>query len=226
VTLAECHRFVLGNLAIMATRRPKTIHFWRGELPHWQVEDGRYFVTIHLHGSIPPAGQQRIRQLGEQYRSFSVEYARKQDETLELSRKIFAEMEKWLDRTSPVRHLNRPDLAEMVMEAVKHRNERCIWEMLAGVLMPSHIHLFFELNAELSLKRELEEFKRWTGHRAAQIDEQFQGQRFWQTEWFDHWSRSDEEDERIVEYIRQNPVKAGLVEAASQWAYSCPQSDR
>lgn len=33
----------------------------------------------------------------------------------------------------------------------------------------------------------------------------------WQAEWFDHWIRSDAEWERTVSYIRENPVKAGLV---------------
>ena len=35
--------------------------------------------------------------------------------------------------------------------------------------------------------------------------------RFWQDEWFDHWPRSDEQDERIMRYIQNNPITAGLV---------------
>lgn len=207
----------------MATRKLKTVHFWRGELPHWQVEDGRYFVTIHLRGSIPPEGQRRIRLLGKQYRSVSSDIGDKQDEALGLSRRIFAEMERWLDQTPPTHHLGRRDFAEMLTEAIHNRCERRIWDMFRSVIMPSHIHLFFELNGELSLKHELEEFKRWTGHRATQLDDQLRGKRFWQTEWFDHWSRSDEEDERIVRYIRQNPVKAGLAQDADDWPYTWPQ---
>ena len=34
--------------------------------------------------------------------------------------------------------------------------------------------------------------------------------RFWQGEWFDRWVRDDAEWDRIVTYIRNNPVKAGL----------------
>jgi hypothetical protein len=44
--------------------------------------------------------------------------------------------------------------------------------------------------------------------------------RFWQREWFDHWSRSDDEDERTVVYIRNNPVKAGLVKSYQDWPYA------
>jgi REP element-mobilizing transposase RayT len=194
-------------------------------LPHWQVAEGRYFATIHLHGSIPAEGRQRIRQLGEQFRSANAKLTEEKNHALELSRKIFAEMEKWLDRLTPLHHLQQPEFAEMVTEAIQRRRDRRNWEMFAYVVMPGQIHLFFEMNGELSLKCELEEFKRWTGHCAAKMDKQFQGRRFWQTEWFDHWSRSDEEDEQIARYIRRNPVKAGLVEHLEEWpnSYSCLQ---
>jgi len=40
---------------------------------------------------------------------------------------------------------------------------------------------------------------------------------FWQKESYDHWVRDDDELERIVDYINNNPVKAGLVAAAHEW---------
>jgi putative DNA methylase len=40
---------------------------------------------------------------------------------------------------------------------------------------------------------------------------------FWQHESYDHWVRDEEELERIVDYINQNPVKAGLVSRAHEW---------
>jgi hypothetical protein len=43
--------------------------------------------------------------------------------------------------------------------------------------------------------------------------------RFWQREWFDHWSRSPQEDERIITYIRRNPMKAGLVKHYTDWPF-------
>jgi hypothetical protein len=68
------------------------------------------------------------------------------------------------------------------------------------------------------LKSSLEQFKRWKGHRAADLLG-LDAQRFWQDEWFDHWSRSDQEDEKIVEYFRQNLVKADLVNNYLDWPY-------
>ena len=50
-------------------RKPKTTTFWLGRLPHWEVEDGRYFITIHLTGAIPAVGRSRLMRLGEQART-------------------------------------------------------------------------------------------------------------------------------------------------------------
>jgi REP element-mobilizing transposase RayT len=106
----------------------------------------------------------------------------------------------------------------MVVEAIEHRHQRGDWQVFEYVVMPTHLHLFSEIGA-LGLKETLEDFKRWTGHQAAKILSQ-DAERFWQREWFDHWSRSDEQDEKIVNYIRNNPVKAGLVQNYSDWMYT------
>jgi hypothetical protein len=195
------------------TRRPETIAFWRGRLPHWEVVDGRYFVTIHLAGAIPQQGQDRIHALLAEYDKLS-----QHDSVgrLQLQRRIYAEMESWLDRAEYVTHLRQPDVAKMIVESIHFRHGRT-WNMLEYVVMPSHLHLFFEM-LDFGLKRALEQFKRWTGHQAAKLLG-CDGERFWQDEWFDHWSRSDEEDEKIVTYMRQNPEKAKLVQEYHAWPY-------
>ncbi len=196
------------------TRKPKTTAFWVGRLPHWEVEDGRYFITIHLAGAIPAAGRQRLMQLAEQVRNVE---QKDTPQWLSLQRAIFREMESWLDRAEWDAKLRDPAVARMVVEAIEHREKRGDWRVFAYVVMPTHLHLFGEIGGR-GLKDVLEDFKRWTGHQAARIlggD----GERFWQREWFDHWSRSDEEDERIAQYIRENPEKAGLVEQYATWPY-------
>jgi REP element-mobilizing transposase RayT len=127
-------------------------------------------------------------------------------------------MEKWLDRAQPNSKLQHPQIAELVIEAIEHRRRHFRWEIFEYVVMPTHLHLFGEVGGAC-LKDAVEDFKRWTGHRAV---ETLSGdaERFWQREWFDHWSRSDEEDEKFVRYIRNNPVKAGLVDEYGDWPYA------
>ena len=42
---------------------------------------------------------------------------------------------------------------------------------------------------------------------------------FWQSDWFDRWLRTDAEGARVIDYIQQNPVKAGLVRQWTDWPH-------
>ena len=46
------------------------------------------------------------------------------------------------------------------------------------------------------------------------------GRPFWQEESFGHWVRSAQELQDLIEYVENNPVKAGLVGAKEQWRWS------
>jgi REP element-mobilizing transposase RayT len=46
------------------------------------------------------------------------------------------------------------------------------------------------------------------------------GEPFWQQESFDHWVRDETEFFRIVAYIENNPIKAGLVKRPEEWQWS------
>jgi len=194
-------------------RKPETIAFWRGRLPHWEVAEGRYFVTIHLAGAIPQQGLDRIHALVAEDDKLT---EHDKEGWLQLQRRIYAEMEAWLDRAEHAVYLQRPDIAQMIMESIAFRNGRT-WNVLEYVVMPNHLHLFLQV-IDTGLKKSLEQFKRWTGHQATKLLS-LEPERFWQDEWFDHWSRSDEEDEKIIAYIRQNPVKAKLVSKYEDWPY-------
>jgi hypothetical protein len=128
------------------TRKPETIAFWRGRLPHWEVADGRYFVTIHLAGAIPLQGQKRVQAIADELRKAP---RQTEERRLQVQRRIFAEMELWLDRAEHVDHLRRSDVAEMIVEAIAFREGRD-WHMFEFVVMPSHIHLFFEISGNSS----------------------------------------------------------------------------
>ncbi|MCR9297138.1 MAG: hypothetical protein NXI32_30940 [bacterium] len=195
-------------------RKPKTINFWVGRLPHWEVQGGRYFITLHVAGAIPQTGKNQIRAAAEQQRKIGTQHA---PDWLKLQRRIFAEMEKWLDRTPNNPWLQELSLAEMVAEAIETRRRRGRWNPFSYIIMPNHLHLFAEI-PDGELKAVLEDFKRWTGHQAMKLLDDPPA-RFWQKEWFDHWSRSDQQDDRILKYIQNNPIKAGLPDRYRQWPY-------
>ena len=46
------------------------------------------------------------------------------------------------------------------------------------------------------------------------------GEPFWQRESYDHWVRDEAEHRRIISYIENNPVKAGLVNSPRKYPWS------
>jgi REP element-mobilizing transposase RayT len=199
------------------SRKPKTLEFWWGRLPHWEVEGGRYFITLHLAGAIPAPGRRVLREVAKEFRQASDRHGHG---WLQVQRAIFAEMERWLDRSEWNPQLRQPEIARIVIEAIEHRQQRGDWVVHEYVVMPTHLHLFCEFGAR-GMKAVMEDFKRWTGHQALALLNRtaVRFKRFWQREWFDHWSRSDEEDDRIMIYIRKNPEKSGLIENYLLWPY-------
>lgn len=203
-------------------RRPKTVHFWYGNLPHWEVEEGRYFITLHVAGAIPQAAGSQIRASVKQLQESETNET---PDWLRIQRFIFGMMENWLDRAHYNAWLAEPLMAEMLEEAIETRQRRGAWVVHASVTMPNHVHLFAEIPSG-RLKPTMEDFKRWTGHQATKIMKH-PPQRFWQKEWFDHWSRSDQQDDRILRYIENNPSKAGLGEEYRRRPYTIgPESSR
>jgi REP element-mobilizing transposase RayT len=83
--------------------------------------------------------------------------------------------------------------------------------------MPNHVHAIFEPRSELAAI--LQWLKGRTGRVANRILKRT-GTPFWQDESFDHWIRSAEELSCLIEYVENNPVKAGLVESKEQWRWS------
>lgn len=190
------------------TRHPDTISFWRGVLPHWEVVGGRYFVTLRLANSLPLTVLKDIHAI----------LADVSDKNyLQNTRTYFKKMDHWLDKNTGDTWLQQEEIAQVLWSTVEKYIELGYWRMMSAVIMPNHVHMFFQCGDQ-PLGVVMRNFKRYTG-RAGNALLGRRGKRFWQREWFDHWSRSVQEDEKIVSYIRNNPVRAGLVQCAEDWPW-------
>ena len=187
----------------------RTLHFYRNHLPHWEVENGTYFVTLRLHGTLP-------RPIEQQLRALRREYASDQQAPI-LQQNIMKHMEHWLDNLSDRRYLAEPAVATTVVDSIGYFQHQNIWDVLEYVVMPNHLHMLFNI-MNGSLKHTMTSFKRWTAGQA-QKALNLKQRHFWQEDWFDHWVRSHEEYLGLVDYIRLNPVKAGLVKHYQDWPY-------
>jgi len=113
--------------------------------------------------------------------------------------------------------LHRPPLVHAILECLAEARERCGWLIGAYVVMPDHVHFLCRPVGEVeTLNDFLARFK----SRATRSWWSVGGTgRLWQRESFEHLLRSNEAYGEIREYIRQNPVEAGLCAQPEEWPY-------
>jgi putative transposase len=204
--------------------------FRRRHLPHWDVADATYFVTACLEGSIPAQGLLRLATYRERLETCATPTGLSELEWDERKHKLlFAEYDKELDLQSGVRWLESDELATIVHNSFK-QFDGVRYDSIAFVVMPSHFHRVFRprdawWNAVKATTRHrtpresiMQAIK---GYTASECNRRLRRTgRFWQQESYDHVIRSDAELERVIAYVLNNPVKAGLVQQVEQWRWS------
>jgi putative transposase len=113
--------------------------------------------------------------------------------------------------------LKRPEIADLVVEALRRGAVNRLYELAAFVVMSNHVHVL--LRPIEKLTRILQLLKGATARQANEVLGRT-GESFWQRESYDHWVRNRDEFGRILAYIENNPMKAGLVAEAAQYRWS------
>jgi REP element-mobilizing transposase RayT len=80
------------------------------------------------------------------------------------------------------------------------------------VIMLDHVHLFVRGGRNFRLSS-------WVGGLKRAMSVALKSPRLWQPGFFDHILRSGESYAEKWNYVRDNPVRAGLVGSADQWPY-------
>ena len=194
-----------------------TIGFRHRHLPHWAVADRTYFVTLRLKGSIPATV---ACQLKEERDAFLATRPNP-DAWNDFRRARLLRIETILDAAqSGPKFLNITPVADVVAKAFDWLGEQKGWLVHAFTVMPNHVHVLLRnvTGKNHLLNEHLGILKGCTAHEANRILERTGT--FWMGENFDHWCRSDEKVKSAAEYIRQNPVKAGLVSRPEEWPWT------
>ncbi len=199
--------------------------FYRRNLPHFQPPGATIFFTFRLAGSIPQQVLERLateaRLLDQALADIDNEKARRAQAHLEY-RRLFGRYDKALDACSVgPRWLEEPEIAELIVDALHHRDEQ-VYRLDAYAIMPNHVHLLYtplqtEAGEYIAIADIMQSLKRYTAQQANILLNR-SGQ-FWQHESYDHASRDTGETERIIRYILNNPVKAGLANSWHDWPW-------
>jgi putative transposase len=199
--------------------------FYRRQLPHWQPPGATLFVTFRLAGSLPQSVIEELQVMDRQreaaLRRIEDDAERRGQMDLE-SRRAFGRWDTALDLAqSGRRWLAVPGVAQVVVEALHYRHGQ-VYDLAAFCIMPNHVHVVCtplprQDGTCYPLHSILQSLKRHTARQANRILGR-QGA-FWQSESYDHVVRDEAELERIVEYVINNPVKAGLIDDGLSWPW-------
>jgi REP element-mobilizing transposase RayT len=198
--------------------KPDVRTYYERHLPH-QVPTGfPIFLNWNLKGSLP----QRVVTELEHERKRLAKEPRRFGETdrqrgIRHDKLLFAKRDRYLDTTrqGPM-HLKDPRAAQIVVDSlVWGIPER--YDLYAYVAMVNHIHALF--TPKVDLKIITQGMKGYTSYRINEI-QNARGRILWQDESYDHWARDEEELHRIIAYIENNPVAAGMCQRPEDWHWS------
>ena len=156
-------------------------------------------------------------------------------------RKWFKNFENILHQSkdSP-RWLQEEAVAQLVADSLHYRDGKAC-RLDAFCIMPNHVHAVFTplLKVESLTPQQTDKGLRYVGdlpdlqaimhslksYTAQAVNKHLsRAGEFWESESYDHWIRNDAEFRRIVRYVLENPVKAGLVQEWQDWKWSYVRS--
>jgi putative transposase len=166
----------------------------RGYLPHFDSAETIQFITFRLFDSLPRAVAEAL--------------AKQADNLVKTDER--------LDGGLGACWLREPAIAELVENTILHFDgER--YRVLAWCVMPNHAHVIVEPADGNRLGDIVHSWKSYSANRANSILGRTGP--FWHKDFFDRFIRDEGHLARTIDYVENNPVKAGLARTASAWAW-------
>lgn len=211
--------------------------YYRRNLPHFHPQYATFFITFRLVHSLP---YHILDQLKQEY----AEYEERLKISLDMSDKealrialeeyhhaYFVAFDTFLDeQREGNRWLANFAVANVVRDAIHYRDGK-VYDLICYTIMPNHVHLLCTLKSSAPFEHDtnhgsrvtpvttmLHSLKRYTARECNKVLQR-EGA-FWQSESYDRINRNEQELDRTIMYVMNNPVKAGLVKQMKDWEYS------
>jgi len=198
--------------------------FYRNNLPHYQPEGAIFAVSFRLAFNLPRSIIESLKVDKSEYEriSSSLNSSEKDRYDLEFKRKYFNNFDNFLDKyhDSPD-WLKNKETADCVQVSLIFLNQKK-YMVHCYTIMPNHVHLIIEPvkkdNRYYAISEILQSLKGYTARECNKILNR-EGQ-FWQHGHYDHMIRDADDYNYQVEYVKNNPVKAGFVKTWEEWRYT------
>ena len=103
-----------------------------------------------------------------------------------------------------------PGTGGALLESVRFYQTQQKWFPWLFLLMPDHVHMIVTFGRANRIEAAVAGWKRYAATKHGTV---------WQQGFFEHWLRRNESANEKAEYIRQNPIRAGLVSELSGWPF-------
>jgi putative transposase len=188
---------------------PASIWRSRGYIPHFDQACLIQSITFRLYDAVPEA-------LVEQWKR-ELAWVSKIPATDPRQVALKKRIEAYEDKGYGVCGLRRADIASTAEQALLHFDGKR-YRVIAWCIMPNHVHVVFETLEGYPVSEIVQSWKSYVAHEANRI--LHRSGKFWFREYHDRYIRNAEHLANAVEYVENNPVKAGLVGSKEEWRWS------
>ncbi len=187
-------------------------------LPHWELESVIYHVCFRLADAVPVTVQKEWLSERNQIAAVCAKEQRKltEEEKQRLNYLYSEKIEKFLDTGHGSCLLRKNEIADLVNNSLKYNNN-IKYSLHAWCIMPNHVHVMFQALEHHTLSEIIKEWKSVTAHAINKLLNQ-KGQ-LWQQDYYNHIIRTEEEYCNQINYVWNNPEKAGF--QAWEWRWKC-----
>jgi REP element-mobilizing transposase RayT len=117
--------------------------------------------------------------------------------------------------------LRDDSIAQIVQDTLLFNHQKK-YELICWCIMPNHVHTLIAPVEGMSLSEIMYDWKSYTTHT---INKALNRKgKLWMMEYFDRYIRDNDHFQKVVNYIHNNPVKAGLVADPADWRWSSARS--
>jgi putative transposase len=192
------------------------------KLPHYQPKDSVFFITFRLAFNLPQTYISKYNLYKAELEKQEAEHPNNPSIKHDNQKRLFGLYDTLLDSApAEINLTSYPAIAKIIFDKlVSLHNQQ--YYLYVFTVMPNHVHLvikpLMEMDAPIPLSKIMQTIK---GSTSFEINKLLnRNGSLWMREYFDYCLRSEEELIKIIDYIRNNPVKAKLDVHCDTWQWT------
>ena len=180
----------------------------RNYLPHFDNKQYQ-MITFRLYDSVP----QKVIEIWK----VQLNQNNQDINQSENNRRILRLIDQYEDSGYGQCFLKDNEAAKITHDSLHYYNHQK-YNLICWCIMPNHVHVLIEIIGSNSLSTILHG---WRSYSSKAINKVFnRSGKIWMSEYFDRYIRDLNHFDKVIHYIHNNPVKAGLVSDPSLYRWS------